>query len=154
MIRIVRSVAAALALVVAVPSVALADAQPGAAQAKGDKARKGNKKSFPMKADAFKQHIEKRIANARTKLDGMLERRQVPEATRAQIKKDFDAGAVAVRAAADRVAKDGEVTQDEAKQVRELAKDLKRQAKEKYGIGGKGKGKGKNKDKGTPARAS
>ena len=139
MIRIVRSVAAALALTaVAVPATALADATPGtppAARA-GDKAAKKAKdkgaKQFPMKAATFKDHVEKRIAKAREKLGEQLERHNVPQATRDQVMKDFEAGAVAVRAAADRVAKDGEVTQQEAKEVRDLAKDLKQKAREKY----------------------
>lgn len=149
MIRIARSAAAALALVIAAPSVALADAAPGtpAAARKADKdGKRGKEKNFPMQAATFKDQVEKRIGKARTKLTAMLDKNKVPEATRAQIMKDFEAGAVAVRTAADRVSKDGQVTQDEAKEVRDLAKDLKQKAREKYGVAkGKGKAKGKSK---------
>ena len=147
MIRIARSLAAALALVVAVPAVALADATPaapaaGRRDAKADKRGKKDGKQFPMKAATFKDHVEKRIAKAKTKLSEMLERHQVPAAMRAEVMKDFDAGAASVRVAADRVSKDGTVTQEEAKEVRELAKDLKQKARAKYGLGNAGKAKG------------
>ena len=148
MIRIARSVAAALALIVAAPTVALADAAPGAPPAtKADKdGKRGKENRFPMKAATFKEHVEKRISKAKSKLGEMLDRNKVPEATRASIMKDFDAGAASVRAATDRVSKDGQVTKEEAKEVRDLAKDLKKKAREKYGLGkGKGKDKGKTK---------
>ena len=150
MIRIARSVAAALALIVAAPTVALADAAPGAPPAapKADKdGKRGKEKHFPMKAATFKEHVEKRIGKAKSKLSEALDRNKVPEATRASIMKDFDAGAASVRTATDRVSKDGQVTQDEAKEVRDLAKDLKQKMREKYGLN-KGKGKGKDKGKG------
>jgi hypothetical protein len=165
MIRIARSVAAALALVVAAPTVALADAAPGtppaADAAKADKAKgKGkagkrgkDKNNFPMKATSFKDQVEKRIAKARTKIGDALERHNVPAAVRTEVMKDFDAGATAVRAAADRVGKDGEVTKTEADEVRGLAKDLKQKARDKYGLGG-GKGKGKGKGKQAAKEAS
>ena len=151
MIRIARSVAAALALVVAAPTVALADAAPGApAAAQADKAkdkagkRGKDKNNFPMKAATFKDHLEKRIAKSRTKIGEALERHNVPASVRTEVMKDFEAGATAIRAAGDRVTKDGTVTKAEADEVKNLAKDLKQKARSKYGLGGgKGKGKGK-----------
>ena len=67
----------------------------------------------------------------------MLAERKVPEAKQAQIKKDFEDGAAAVKAAAARAGSDGTVTKAEAKEVRDLAKDLKQKAREKY-MPGKG----------------
>jgi len=153
MIRI-RSMfrAASLALALAaVPTAALADGKTPTAEhpaadakkpsGKAHRKAKGHEQDFPMKAAQFKDLVEKRIAHAREHLDKVLDAHQVPEATRAQIKKDFDAGAAAIRAAADKAAADGEVTKDEAKDVRDLAKDLKKKAREKYGVGGREGGK-------------
>lgn len=149
MSRIVRIVASSLFLsIAALPAVAFADdnkaptaksdkdASPHQGKGKkGKDRREHGEKNFPMKADAFKQLVEERIARARAHLDKALDKHEVPDAVRAQIKKDFDAGATAVRAAAGRVAADGEVTKTEAKEVRDLAKDLKQKAREKYGLG-------------------
>lgn len=147
MSRIVRIVASSLFLsIAALPAVAFADdnkaptakSESGEASphhGKGKKNKDHSDKKFPIKADAFKQLVEQRIAKAREHLDKALDKHQVPDAMRAQIKKDFDAGATAVRAAASRVSADGEVTKTEAKEVRDLAKDLKQKAREKYGLG-------------------
>src|SRR5262245_37967270 len=149
-----RAASLAVALV-ALPAAAFADdaptqspGQPTAAKTKADKAhkkgKKGHEHDFPMKAEQFKKLVEERIAHARERLDKALDAHDVPEATRAQIKKDFDAGAAAIRAAADKVASDGQVTKEEAKDVKDLAKDLKQKAREKYGLGKRdGKNDGK-----------
>ncbi len=153
MFSIVRPAAAALALSLGLaPAVALAHGHD-----KGDRGGlveqgKGKEHArFPMKAEEFKQLVEARIRKAFEHLDRILDKRQVPEAIKAQVKKDFDAGAAQVRAAATKAGADGTVTKAEAKDVRELAKDLRDKAREKYGMGkgekakadGKGHGKGR-----------
>lgn len=132
---LVRSIAIALSLAVAAaPAAALADDSGSAAQGK-----KG--KHFPIEAAKFQKSVEKRLSKARERLERAMEKRGVPEATRAQVRKELEAGSVMVRAAAQRAGADGTVTAEEAKQVRDLAKKLKKTAREKLGAG-KGKGKG------------
>ena len=137
---IVRPVAVALAFALcAAPLTAFAGDRAPVVEAKAEK-------RFPMKAESFNKRIEKRIAHMREQLTRALAAHKVPEATQAQIKKDFEDGATAVRAAASRAGADGTVTQAEAKEVRDLAKDMKRKAREKYAPGkadGRGKDHGK-----------
>ena len=153
-IRSMFRIASFATVFAALPATALADdgktptaEHPADAKKPADKAHrkaKGHEQDFPMKAAQFKDLVEKRIAHAREHLDKVLDAHKVPEAARAQIKKDFDAGAAAIRAAADKVAADGEVTKEEAKDVRDLAKDLKKKAREKYGLGRRRGGKKSN----------
>lgn len=156
----VRSVALALTFAIAAaPAVALAEdsGRPAPAEGKKDgehgkhhgkrgerKGRgEGERPQFPMDAKKFQELVEKRIAKAREHLEGAMERHSVPEPIRAQIRKEFDAGAAAIREEAKRAVADGTVTKDEAKEVRELSRDLRKQAREKLRPEGKGKGKGK-----------
>lgn len=141
---IIRPVIAALALsVFAAPMVAHAEGKDRSAEVKKERPK------FPMPAESFNKHIEKRLAKAREHLVKALDKHNVPEATKAQVKKDFDAGAAAVRSLSAKVAADGTVTKEEAKEVRVLAKDLKEKARTKAGLPKwKGKGKGKDKDRG------
>ena len=137
---IVRPVAVALAFALcAAPVTAFAGDRAPAAEAK--QARR-----FPMQAESFNKLIEKRIAHMRERLTQMLAAHKVPEAKQAQIKKDFEDGAAAIRAAAARAGADGSVTKEEAKEVRGLAKDLKQKAREKY-LPGKRAGQGKGREK-------
>ena len=131
---IVSPLAVALVLAVtAAPLTAFAGDKAPVAETKKDK-------HFPMTAESFNKRIEKRIAHMRERLTQMLAAHKVPEAKQAQIKKDFEDGAAAIRAAATRAGADGTVTKEEAKDVRSLAKDLRKKAHEKY-MPGKGKGK-------------
>lgn len=145
---IVRSVTVALALtLVAAPLTAHAEGRAQNTHRKDGKGGKAGKheKHFPMKADEFKDMVEKRIAHGRDRLDKMLKERNVPDAVKTQVKKDYEDGATAVRALAAKVQADGTVTKEEAKQVRVLSKELKQKAREKYNLG---KGKhGKDKQK-------
>lgn len=140
---IVRPIAVALVFALsAIPMTAFA----------GDKAPVTETKKpprFPMTAESFNKLIENRIAKIRERLSEKLAKHKVPEAKQAEIKKDFEAGAAAIRAAAAKAAADGTVTKEEAKDVRRLAKDIRRQAREKYMPGkghGKEHGKGHGKD--------
>lgn len=139
--NIVRPAAVALAFALAAAPVA------AHAEGKDRSAEVKKERKFPMPAESFNKMIEKRITKAREHLVRALDKHNVPEATKAQAKKDFDDGAAAVRALSAKVRADGTVTEDEAKQVRGLAKEMKQKSREKYGLG-KGKGKDKAKDKG------
>ncbi|NUQ72253.1 MAG: hypothetical protein HUU21_01725 [Polyangiaceae bacterium] len=143
--KIIRPAAVALAFaLVAAPVAAHAEGKDRSAEVK-------KQRKFPMPAESFNKLIEKRLTKAREHLVKALDKRNVPEATKVQATKDFDAGAAAVRSLSAKVRADGTVTKEEAKQVRDLAKDLKQKAREKYGIG-KGKGKNKGKDQGQHGR--
>ncbi|MEJ7730931.1 MAG: hypothetical protein WKG00_17150 [Polyangiaceae bacterium] len=151
MTRLFRPLAAALVLAVAVPATALASTGANRGDGSAEHVRGGDHaKNFPMKAADFKAHAEKRIAKQKEKLEAILTKKNVPEAKRAQIRKDVEAGVATVRAAIDKAAADGTVTADEAKQVRAVSKDAKRKAMEKNGIEWKGKG-GKGKRDGAAA---
>jgi len=138
------AVASVLFALVAVPSAAFAcdEHETTAGHASKDEKAKRNKKNFPLKTDEFKKMVEKRIAHARERLDQVLASHEVPQGIQTQIKKEFENGANAVRAAAARVGADGTVTKDEAKEVKQLARDLKRQAREKFQLGRKDAKKG------------
>lgn len=149
----------ALGLSVLVPALAWADASAPATELseKGEKGKreKGEKgkheKAFPMDAAKFKEHVEKRISRVKERVTTGMEKHNVPEAKRREVLADLEKGAARIRTAADTAAKDGTVTAEEAKQVRGVAKEVRKEAREKYGHGkGKGhgkKGKGKDKDK-------
>lgn len=145
--KIIRPAAVALAFaLVAAPVAAHAEGKDRSAEVK-------KQRKFPMPAESFNKLIEKRLTKAREHLVSRLDKHNAPEAMKAQAKKDFDAGAAAVRALSAKVQADGTVTQEEAKQVRDLAKDLKQKAREKYGLGkGKDKAKDKRGNKGQQGR--
>lgn len=102
------------------------------AQVKAEKTEKKEKKergkkgehaeSFPMKAEDFWKRVDARLGKAREHLASSLEKRKVSEDEKKAALKRFDDGAVKVRAAAERAGKDGTVTLEEAKEVREVAK--------------------------------
>jgi hypothetical protein len=128
---ILRPLAVALTLaLVAAPAVALAGEGPAPAGAR-DEAKQHRPKHFPVSADKFQKGVDKRIEKMRAKLETRLEERNVPEGKRAAIRKEFDDGATQVRAAAKRVGQDGSVTKEEAKEVRDLAKSLRKKAHDK-----------------------
>ncbi|MCC6552893.1 MAG: hypothetical protein IT372_07715, partial [Polyangiaceae bacterium] len=138
----VRPLAVALSLAfAAVPATALADSsRPAPADAKeGKEHGKGQRRDhdkkdrerpqFPLEAAKFQQIVDKRIAKAREHMERALDKHNVPDLLKAQIRKEFDAGAAQIQAAAKRVEADGTVTKEEAKEVRDLVKSLKRKAR-------------------------
>jgi hypothetical protein len=129
-----RPLALALAFVfAAAPLAASAEEKAPAPKVEKVDKKKHGKGDFPIESAKFDETVEKKIAHARTRMEEMLAAHPVPEGIKKQIRKDFDAGADAIRAAAKQAGKDGKVTREEAKDVRELARDLKKDAREKYG---------------------
>jgi hypothetical protein len=129
----VRSAAVALALAfVAAPTVALAD-EPAAGHREHGK-QHGDRAAFPMKADAFQQLVERRIAKAHEHMERILTGKAVPEVVATAVRKDFEDGAGRVRAAAKAAEKNGVVSKEEARAVRELAKDIVDRMRDKYGM--------------------
>lgn len=109
-------------------------AQEGKARGKG-KGHKGKEKAekkFPMPGEDFSKVVEKGITKARERLGSALTKNGVADAKKTEILKEFDKGATAVRDAAKAAAKDGQVTKDEAKNVRASAKALKKEMRDKY----------------------
>jgi hypothetical protein len=133
----VARLAAALiaAATFAVPMTSFAETAPAAAphghKHHGDK----NKAQFPMKADEFRSMVEKRIEKIKARVEKGMEQHKLPAATRAVITKAVDDAAKQVRGAVDKAAADGTVTKEEAKQVRELAEQLR--SKVRGELGGK-----------------
>ncbi|MDI1448021.1 hypothetical protein [Polyangium sp. 6x1] len=140
-----RPLAVALCLAfAAAPTVAFAgeNSAPAGAKAK-DEAGKRKRISFPIQADQFAKHMEKHIEKARARMESHMKEKNLPEADRAARRKAFDASATEVRAAAKRVAQDGTVTKEEAKEVRKVAKGLKQGGHDKK----KGRHHGKKPEK-------
>lgn len=132
----VRPLAVAITLAIAAaPASAFAESGRAAPAETKEAKRKG--RHFPVDAQKFEQIVDKRITKAREHMERAMESHHVPDALKTQIRKDFDDGAAAVKAAAKRVGADGTVTREEAKEVKDLAKSIKQKAREKYGAGGK-----------------
>ncbi|MDI3283578.1 hypothetical protein [Polyangium sp. 15x6] len=132
--NIVRPLAFALAFVFATAPLAASAEEKGKAPRveKVDKKKHG-KGEFPMESARFDEKVEEKIKHAREQMESLLAAHPLPESMKAQIRKDFESGAAAIRAAAKEAGKDGKVTRDEAKDVKKLAKELKENAREKFG---------------------
>jgi hypothetical protein len=103
-----------------------------------------------MEAAKFKEHIERRITKTRERIAERLERSNAPADVKKAVLDKVDQGAAAVRAAADGAMKDGTVTLDEAKSVRQVAKAQRASVREaaKGHLKGHDRGKGHGKGKG------
>lgn len=152
-----RSLFVALSLAFATTAAAPAfadDAKPAPAENAKDKGasrpkklRLGNMEKFPMAADKFMKRVEDRIAHVKTKLEAAFKKHSTPDAEKARINKEFEAGATVIREAAKKAGSDGTVTAAEAKEVKALAKKLAEQMRAKHHDDKKGD-KGKKSDKG------
>lgn len=130
---------------IATPLVARAEDKPKAPRVeKVDKAKHG-KGEFPMETAKFSELVEAKIQLARAQMELLLTANSVPEATKAQVRKDFEAAAIKIKAATKEAGKDGKVTKDEAKDVRKESKSFIKDLREKYG---KGDAKGKQAKRG------
>jgi hypothetical protein len=150
-----RTAAAAAMIAIAVPSVALAADAPTepVAAADGARAKRGERPKFPMKADSFMAHVEKRIERMRSRVERRLAKSKMNDGAKEARRAKFEAGADKVRAAATEAGADGTVTKDEAKGVRSVAKQLRKRGK-KHAHKGKRKGHKKGKRKGHKKNAS
>jgi Skp family chaperone for outer membrane proteins len=105
--------------------------------------------SFPMKSETFLEKVNGRIEKMKDRLTKGLEKRDVPEEKRKELLASFEAGATKIREAAKSAGADGTVTAEEAKEVRAVAKDVRKDLKSHHGKGKKGDKKGgKGKKKG------
>lgn len=138
------AIAAACAFVVA-PIAASAEEKPQSPRVVKVKRHhdKHDKGQFPMESAKFSEIVERKIERARAQMERILSNGAVPDGAKAQIRKDFDAAAVKVRAAAKSAGSDGKVTKEEAKDVRKQARGMVKELRAKYG---KDKDKGHDKD--------
>lgn len=142
----IRTLAIASAFAfVAAPLTASADEKPSAPRVEKVSKRHHDKAEFPMEPTKFTEIVERKLEHARTQMELVISAAALPDGVKAQIRKDFDAAAVKVRAAAKEAGKDGKVTKEEAKDVRKDARGFVKQLREKYG---KDKDKGANKGHG------
>jgi hypothetical protein len=138
--KLIRSLIVATLVSAALPVVALA--APGDAAREDRQGEKGEKQ-FPMEAAKFRDRAEERLAKVKGRLEAKLDARKVPADKRAKALEKFEANAKQIRAAVDRVAKDGTVTKDEAREVRKLARELRQKARAEHGKRkGEGRGRG------------
>jgi len=155
----VTPLAAALALAfVAVPTVASAEEAPEGEKAqlvakKGKHKGQKNRLEFPMKAEKFSAFVDRRLAKARARVQRNLANHDISPEVRKAILADLELGTQKIQSAADQAEADGTVTKQEAKQVRQVARRVRKAAGEKYGneLGRNGKsgkkGKGHRKGK-------
>jgi len=142
------AIAAACAFI-ATPLAARAEDKPQAPRVeKVDKRNHDDKGDFPMNPTKFTEIVDKKIDVARAQMELILTTASVADPVKAQIRKDFEAAVVKVRAAAKEAGKDGKVTKDEAKDVRKEGKSFVKQLREKYGKDKDKDKDGKDKDKG------
>ena len=104
-------------------------ASPTGVEARVEKKANGDKaKQFPMPAAEFKAKVDGRINKMRARIEAKMKEKGVAADKQKTTLAAFDAGATKVRAAADSAGKDGTVTKEEAKSVRDLAKQLRKDA--------------------------
>ena len=108
----------------------------GMASAEGKDHKGGREKLvFPMKADEFQKRIDGRLQKKKERIEKKLSEKQVPADKAKEIRDRFAENAAKIAAATKQVTSDGVVTEEEAKQVREVMHAL-------HPHKGKGKGKG------------
>ena len=131
----VARLAAALiaAATFAVPMTSFAETKPAAIERGHKQHGDGDKAQFPMKADEFRSKVEKKIEKIKARVEKGMEEHKLPAAQRAVITKAVDDAAKQVRGAVDKAALDGTVTKEEAKQVRELAEQLRAKVRGEFG---------------------
>lgn len=91
--------------------------------------------SFPMPAAAFQTKVNERQAKAREHMEKRASKLSAEEAK--QLRAKFDAGVVKVNAEVAKATADGTVTKDEAKAVRQVAKEMRGGHGGKHHKGGK-----------------
>jgi hypothetical protein len=131
--KIRTHIAAAFALVAfALPAVALA----------APHGERGERPSFPMPAETFMTHVNKRIERIEKRVEARLAKSKLSDEKKAEIRAKAAEKKAKVLAAAKEAAADGTVTKKEARKVRQAA------GKRHHGKRGKAKGHNKGKARG------
>ena len=115
------------------PTEAPGDAIEGRRKRRGKRRGKRPKLDFPMGGAKFKAHVNKRLTRVKARIQQRLEKKNVPKAKRAEILSKFSKHALALRAAAQTAAADGQVTKEEAKRVRKLARTMRKKMRRRGG---------------------
>jgi hypothetical protein len=102
----------ALGTLIAVPAFA----DPAQGGARGDRAEKGERLSFPVPAATFQQHVDARMAKARAHMEERASKLPADQAK--ELRAKFEAGAAAMQAEVAKAVADGTVTKEEAQAVR------------------------------------
>jgi hypothetical protein len=118
---------------IATPFVARAEDKPKAPRVEKVEKRTKDKGEFPMEPAKFSELVDRKIDLARAQMELLLTANAVPDNVKAQVRKDFDAAVVKIKAATKEAGKDGKVTKEEAKDVRHQAKAVVKEIKAKYG---------------------
>jgi hypothetical protein len=139
------AIAAACAFLAA-PLAAHAEDKPKTPRVEKVAKRHHDQGEFPMNPTKFTEIVDRKIDLARAQMELLLTANAVPDGVKAQVRKDFDAAAVKIRAAAKEAGKDGKVTKDEAKDVKKQSKSFVKELRAKYG-------KDKDKDDKAHSRA-
>ena len=131
----VARLAAALiaAATFAVPMTSFAETKPAPVEHGHKHHGDGDKAQYPMKADEFRSMVEKRIEKIKARVEKGMEEHKLPAAQRVVVTKAVDDAAKQVRGAVDKAAADGTVTREEAKQVRDLAEQLRAKVRGELG---------------------
>lgn len=113
-----------LGLGILLPAVAVAQSPsaPTPPTAEGRRA----KAKFPMSGATFQNRVDQRLAKMRARLLRRLEKRQLSDAEKQQIVARFDSRAGIIKKAASEAAADGTVTRQEAKNVRQKARGMRK----------------------------
>ncbi|MCL2724553.1 MAG: hypothetical protein FWD69_08970 [Polyangiaceae bacterium] len=107
----------AISSLVAVPAFA-APAQGGASA----KVHHGDHAKFPMSGAEFKQKVDARQAKARARMEERASKLPADQANALRAK--FEAGTATINAEVDKIVADGTVTEDEAKEFREVVRSV------------------------------
>lgn len=92
----------------------------GMASAEGKDHKGREKLVFPMKADEFQKRIDGRLQKKKEHIEKKISEKQVPADKAKEIRDRFAENAAKIAAATKQVTSDGVVTEEEAKQVREV----------------------------------
>jgi hypothetical protein len=131
----VARIAAALftaSLTLAAPLVASADQKPreGARPEASAGASKHDRAIFPMKASEFQKIIEKRIERIKAQVERSMTKHALPAPARVEVTRAVEAAVKDMQSTLDKASADGSVTKDEAKEIRDLATQLREKLRE------------------------
>lgn len=131
----VARIAAALftaSLTLAAPLLASADQKPGGDARPETSAgtSKHDRAIFPMKAGEFQKIIEKRIERIKAQVERSMTKHSLPAPARAEVTRAVDTAVKDIQAAVDKAGADGSVTKDEAKEIKDLATQLRDKLRE------------------------
>lgn len=133
MFRMPRLVASVVALSIASLALpALAKEGNGDGKARVEERKGDRDKHFPMKSKEFSEKLEKRLTKVKARITKKVEKAKLTEAEKTKVMNEVDAGAKAVRAAAEAAGKDGTITKEEAKDIRTKAKDARKKIIEAF----------------------